>query len=139
YIPNLSGLRAAVAGGLGALVGVGGFLALTHFAGEIAGRVAGATILGFAIGCMVAIAEVAFREVWLEIRYGPKEVRTVSLGREPISLGSDQSACTVYAANAAPVAYRYWLKDNAIFCEDVPAKRTSNVVPGDSKQVGNLV
>jgi hypothetical protein len=99
----------------------------------------GAALLGFFIGLMVALVEAMFREAWLEVRYGPKELRNVSLGGEPISLGSNQNACTIYAANAPPVAFRYWIKDNAIFCEDVSAKRTANVLPGDRKQVGNIV
>src|SRR5207244_3756273 len=88
---------------------------------------------------MVALVEATFREGWLEVQYGPKEVRTVSLGSEKVSIGSDQSACTIYAANAAPIAYRYWLKDNTVLCEDVRANRTTSVAPGDRRQVGNLV
>jgi hypothetical protein len=139
YVPNLSRSRAALAGLIGGLLGSGGFLAFTYLNGDMVGRIAGGMVLGFAIGSMVALVEAVFREAWLEIRYGPKEARTVSLGREPVSLGSNQSICTVYAVNAPPVAYRYWLKENAIFCEDVAAGRTMVAVPGDRKQIGNLV
>jgi uncharacterized protein YegL len=138
FVPNLKGSRALLGGGLGGAAGAIGFLAASGL-GDWLGRMVGASLLGFFIGIMVALVEMIFREGWLEVRYGPKEVRNVSLGGEPISLGSDPGACTIYAANAAPIAYRYWLKNSAIFCEDVAAKRTVTVLPGDRKKIGNLV
>ena len=37
------------------------------------GRMAGAAILGFAIGLMVALVEVAFRRAWLEVQFSGGE------------------------------------------------------------------
>jgi hypothetical protein len=140
FVPNLKRLRALLGGAIGGAVGAIGFIAIGEFLGfgDMPARLVGAALLGFFIGVMVALVEAVFREAWLEIRYGPGEVRTVSLGRDPVSIGSNQALCTVYAANAAPIAYRYWIKDAAIFCEDVAANRTSHVVPGDRKLIGKV-
>jgi Mg-chelatase subunit ChlD len=138
-VPNLPLWRGLLGGCLGGSLGSLGFFFAAQSMGENAGRVTGAALLGGCIGLMVALVEVLFREAWLEIQYGPKEIRTIGLGAEPIVLGSNQQVCTVYAKNAPPIAYRYWLKNNAVFCEDVPGKRTSSVASGDRKQIGNLV
>jgi hypothetical protein len=137
-ISNLSALRAALAGAAGGLIGALAFAWISQDVGDLAGRVAGAAILGLAIGSMVAIAEAAFRSAWLEIGYGAKETRSVTLGVEPVTIGGDASACTVYARNAPAVAFRYKLERNQVLCEDVAKGRTSSVQPGNRQVVGNL-
>jgi hypothetical protein len=138
FIANLSGSRAAVAGAIGGAVGGLVFISLAQTTEEMTARFIGAAILGFAIGLMVAIVEAAFREAWLEISYGPKEARAVSLGLEPVSVGGDASACTVYARNAPAVAFRYRLDQGRILCEDVAKGQSSTVQPGFSQTAGNL-
>jgi hypothetical protein len=137
-IANLPGLRAAIAGAIGAVIAALAFVWITPIVSETAGRLAGAAILGLAIGLMVAIVEAAFREAWLEVRYSAKETRNVSLGAEAVSVGGDVNACTVYARNAAPVAFRYRLNQGQITCENVARGQTTNVQPGHSQTVGNL-
>lgn len=138
FIPNLHGTRAAIAGAVGGVVGALAFAAATAVLGDFAGRIGGALMLGFAIGLMVALVEAAFREAWLEISYGPNEIRTVSLGRQPVSIGGDQKLCTIYARNARPVACRYRLDQGKILCQDGATEQTVSVQPGDSKTIGNL-
>ncbi|MGB7950363.1 MAG: hypothetical protein WCH75_21965, partial [Candidatus Binatia bacterium] len=138
FIANLSGSRAALAGAIGGAVSGWVFISVSQGAEAITGRLIGAAILGFAIGLMVAIVEAAFREAWLDISYGPKETRAVSLGLEPVSIGGDAAACTVYARNAPPVALRYKLDQGRITCQDVPKGQTSAVMPGSSQVAGNL-
>ena len=70
--------------------------------------------------------EAAFREAWLEISYG-REMRTVSLGATPVSIGSDHKLSSVYARGAAPVAFRYRIAERKIECEDVVVGRTEIV------------
>jgi hypothetical protein len=137
-ISNLSALRAALAGAAGGLVGALAFAWIAQDVGDLPGRVAGATILGFAIGLMVAIVEAAFRSAWLEIGYGAKETRSVSLGAEPVTIGGDASSCTVYARNAPAVALRYKLEQDQIVCEDVVKGRSFSVEPGNRQAVGSL-
>jgi Ca-activated chloride channel family protein len=138
FVPNLNPRRALIGGSLGGAVGGIGFLWAAGALGDVAGRLAGAAILGFLIGLMVAVVEATFREAWLEINYGRKEIRTVSLGPEPVSIGSDPNACTIYTPSAPPVAVRYKLERGRVVCEDVLSGHTITVPPGAHKAVGNL-
>lgn len=136
-IPNLGrwpGLGGGTAGGV-----IGGcvFILFSFLLGQGAGRFGGITAIGFFIGLMIILAETMFREAWLEISYGPKEIRTVSLGLEPVSIGSDH-ACTVYARDVPAVAFRYKLEQGRIVCEDVASGNTASVAPGDRKAIGNI-
>ena len=72
-------------------------------------------ILGFCIGAMVALVEAAFRRAWLEVRFGARETITVTLGAEPVKIGNDAKACTVWARGAAPVALRFFVLSVGLF------------------------
>ena len=138
FVPNLRALRGLQGGAVGGMAGAVGFLLGALVLGDVVGRLAGAAILGFCIGLMIAFFEVAFRTLWLEIHYGPREVRAVTLGPEPITIGADQEACTIFARNAPPVALRYQIQNGEVVCEDVPASRTHRLIPGDRRTVGNV-
>ncbi len=96
FIPNLDGKKAALAGLGGGLLGAVAFLVMSEVKDWI-GRFGGAALLGFCIGLMVAVVEAAFRRAWLEVRYGEREMITVNLGPEPVKVGGDAKACTVWA------------------------------------------
>ncbi len=81
FVRNLSAVRTFFAGGVGGAVGAAAYVGLSGAVGGVTGRLAGAAILGFCIGLMVALAEALFREAWLDVHYGPRESRAVSLGR----------------------------------------------------------
>jgi hypothetical protein len=136
FIPNLKPTHAGGAGALGGFTGAVVFILVSPL-GDVAGRLVGAGLLGFSIGLMVAWAEQLFRRAWLEIRNGP-ELRTVNLGPEPVSLGSDARLCTVYARGTAPVAFRYWLDHGQVLCEDVAQKQRRELRPGEELHVGPL-
>jgi Ca-activated chloride channel family protein len=138
FVPNLRLGRGLAGGVVGGLAGAIGFLVVVLVLGDTGGRLLGAAIVGFCIGIMIALAEALFREAWLEIEYGPRETRTVSLGREPITIGGNPEVCTVLARGAPAMALRYTLREGRITCEDVPAARTTDVLPGDRRTVGNL-
>lgn len=137
-IPNLGRKHGLLGGMLGGGIGGGLFILFSILAGDILGRLFGVAAIGFFIGLMMMVAESLFREAWLEVSYGPNESRTVSLGREPVSIGSDQAACTVYVRNVAPTAYRFTLRENQILSEDVPTGRVERLLPGDKRAVGNV-
>jgi hypothetical protein len=137
FVPNLNGVRASLAGAVGGLLGALAFLVVSLLA-DVAGRFVGATILGGAIGLMVALVEMAFRKAWLEIIYGPHEVGTVNLGEVPVSIGSDGRACTVLARGAAPVAFRYRLSQGQVLCQDAVNGQTTPVPLGHRRKVGPL-
>ena len=139
-IQNLGLWRGLGGGAVGGVIGGALFvlLVVSLQMGGTLGRISGIAVIGFFIGLMIVLAEAIFREAWLEVRYGPKETRNVSLGKEPISVGGDVNACTVYARNAPAVAFRYKLDQGRITCEDVAKGQTSTVHPGSSQVVGNL-
>jgi hypothetical protein len=87
---------------------------------------------------MVAVIEAAFRRAWLEVSYGPRETVTVNLGAEPVKIGGDARACTVWARGAPEVALRYFLRDGQVICTDVPNRDEFPVRDGDSRSVGNV-
>jgi hypothetical protein len=137
FIPNLDGKKAALAGLGGGLLGALAFLVLS-LAREWLGRFGGAALLGFCIGLMVAVVEVAFRRAWLEVRFSEREVITVNLGPEPVKIGGDSRMCTVWARGASDVALRYWVRDGKVYCEDVPNRREAIVGNGDARAAGGV-
>ncbi len=137
FVPNLDRKKAAIAGVVGGLLGAIGFLIWSNVA-DILGRFAGAALLGFCIGLMVAIVEAAFRRVWLEVRYGEREIIAVNLGPEPVKIGGDARACTIWARGASDVALRYFVRDGRVICEDATTRRESIVGNGDTRSVGTV-
>jgi hypothetical protein len=137
FVPNLDRKKAMIAGLVGGLLGATGYLIASN-AAEWLGRFAGAALLGFCIGLMVAIVEAAFRLVWLEVRFGEREKITVNLGPEPVKVGGDARANTVWARGAADVALRYFVREGKVICEDTPARKESVVHNGDMRSVGNV-
>lgn len=138
-VPNLQFSRGLAGGAVGGAAGVIAFLILGSLVAAMPGRLAGAAIVGFCIGAMIAWFEAAFREAWLDVKYATGEVRTVSLGRQPVSFGSDSAACTVFIPNVAPVALRYTLEEGVPRCEDVVANRSESLQPEATRSLGNVV
>ncbi|HVL15731.1 MAG TPA: vWA domain-containing protein, partial [Gemmata sp.] len=138
FIPNLKWVHGLAGGAAGGAVGAVGFLAVAAVADEFVGRLAGGLLLGLCIGLMVAVVEAAFRRAWLEVRFGARETITVNLGPEPVKIGGDGRACTVWARGAAPLALRYFVRDGRVICEDAPTRTESVVGDGDSREVGNV-
>ncbi|MCE9561591.1 MAG: VWA domain-containing protein [Planctomycetes bacterium] len=137
FIPNMKVVLGLLGGALGGAAGAVGFL-LASSIDEIAGRLVGGLLLGFCIGLMVAIVEAAFRRAWLEVRYGARETITVTLGPEPVKIGGDAKACTVWARGAAPLALRFFVRNGNVICDDAVMKREAPAADGFSKEVGNV-
>ncbi len=138
FIPNMKLTLGLLGGAIGGAVGAVGFIAVSSATGDLVGRLVGGLVLGFGIGLMVAVAEAAFRKAWLEVRYGERETITVTLGPEPVKVGSDAKACTVWARGAPPIALRFFLRDGQVICSDVVQKHECAVANGFAKEVGNL-
>ena len=136
FVPNLRMSRGMLGGAVGGCLGGLGFL-LASLGGDLAGRLLGAGLLGFCIGLMVALAELAFRSAWLEVAFGPKEITTVTLGPEPVSIGS-RAGCTVWASGGPEVAFKYWIRQGALLCEDVVRQQTTEVTAGNTQTVGRV-
>jgi hypothetical protein len=141
FVPNLRAWKGLAGGAAGGLAGGLGYLLVVLVLGgavNVGARLLGAMLLGLAIGLMVAFAERLFRKAWLEVRYGERETITVNLGPEPVKVGGDARACSVFVRGAAPVALRYWVSEGRVMCEDVPAKQTSEAPPDHPRNVGTL-
>lgn len=138
FIPNLAANKSIVAGAIGGLMGALAFIAVTLVAGNMAGRFLGAAMLGAAIGLMVALVELAFRSAWLEVRQGI-ELRTVNLGPEPISLGSDASMNTIYVPYTEPRALKFWVDHARFYCEDMKTQQRREVRVGEEQQLGKVI
>lgn len=138
FVPNLKLAYGLAGGAAGGAAGAIGYLVVASVAGALLGRLAGGLVLGLFIGLMVAVVEAAFRRAWLEVRYGPREVVTVNLGAEPVKVGGDARACTVWARGAPDVALRYFLRDGQVICTDVPTRTEVPVRDGDTREAGNV-
>jgi hypothetical protein len=138
FIPNLKWVHGLAGGAIGGAVGCAGYLAVEAVVGALPGRLVGGLLLGSCIGLMVAVVEAAFRRAWLEVRYGARETITVNLGPEPIKIGGDAKACTVWARGAVPIALRFFVRDGQVICDEVAMRRESTVGEGFSKEVGNV-
>lgn len=138
FVKNLRLNLAAAGGAVGGLFGASFFMIASAIFGDVLGRLFGAFLLGFGIGMMVALVEIAFRKAWLEVRYSPREVIAVNLGPEPIKVGGDGKACTVWARGATAVAYRFWIREGKVVCEDVASGGTREVDNGSSYQAGSV-
>jgi len=134
-VPNLEPMKGTVGGALGAFVGVLAFLFMSQTIADSLGRIGGAVLLGAALGVCVGVVEVLFREAWLTVAYGPKEVITVTLGREPVKVGSHPSS-TVYVAGDADL--EYVLDQGRLTCVDKATGKSEVPMPGVWKKVGNV-
>ena len=138
FVPNLNWIKGLIGGAVGGFAGAVGFLLMTGLLGDIMGRFIGAALLGFCIGLMVALAEVAFRRFWLEVSFGPREIRTVTLGNTGVTIGGDEKTATIFVREAPAIALRYEMTDNAVICEDATTGQRTPLQPGDQKTIGKV-
>ena len=144
-VPNLKWQRGLLGGLIGGILGAMSFLIISFATrglfgsfGDGFGRIAGATVLGFCIGLMVALAELAFRQHWLEITFGAREIRTVTLGTSAVTIGGDDKRVSVFVAGTAAIALQYRVEKDTVFCEDVSSGITREVQPGSRHKLGSV-
>lgn len=148
FIPNLRLWKATIAGLVGGGIGGAALMAPTLLglaggndaagtSGEwptLAARAAGAAVLGFTLGLMVAIAETLFREAWIDVFYGP-EFRRFTLGREPLSLGSGKD-CTVYVRDAGQQPVRFSFENGRVLRTPPGGSQGVPVTAGHEERLG---
>jgi hypothetical protein len=114
------------------------FIGISAAGNQTFGRLIGVSAIGFAIGLMIMLADAMFRKAWLEVRYGPREVRTLTLGTEPVRIGSDASNSDVYVPNVPVIACEYRFENGQVFCDDRINHRNGPVAFGVVTNIGNV-
>ncbi|MEG4960805.1 MULTISPECIES: hypothetical protein [unclassified Microcoleus] len=136
-IPNLGALRGTGGGGVGGVLGGCLFILFAYNLSGTAGRLAGCAAIGFWIGIMLVVAETLFNKAWLVISYDTGANRTLTLGSEPVTFGSDENLSIICIPNVSPLAMRFQLEAGQIVCENVDSGAVSYLRSGDQKKIGN--
>ena len=136
-IPNLGMLRGAGGGGVGGVLGGCLFILFAYTLSGTAGRLAGCAAIGFWIGIMLVVAETLFNKAWLVISYDTGVNRTLTVGAEPVTFGSDENLSIICIPNVAPLAMRFQLEAGQIVCENFETGAVSYLRSGDQKSIGN--
>ncbi len=137
-IPNLTALRGLAGGFAGGIVGGIVFIGIAFTASATFGRLFGIAIIGFAIGLMIMLADALFRKAWIEVRYGPREARTLTLGSEPLRVGSDAAQCAIYVKNVPAMACAYRFEQGRVICDDKINNRNGPVPFGVAMMIGGI-
>lgn len=137
FLPNLGALRGLGGGGVGGVLGGCLFILFAYNLSGTAGRLAGCAAIGFWIGIMLVVAETLFNKAWLVISYDTGANRTLTLGSEPITFGSDENLSIICIPNVSPLAMRFQLEAGQIVCENVDSGAVSYLRSGDQKKIGN--
>jgi Ca-activated chloride channel family protein len=138
FVPNLRWYRGLLGGAVGGVLGALAFIACSNHLGALLGRWLGAAILGFCIGLMVALAELVFRRYWLEITFGAREVRTVTLGAAPVTVGGDERLATVFVQGAPALALSFHVVNGCVLCQEVGTGPAVEMAPGETRKVAGV-
>jgi hypothetical protein len=136
-LPSLDRMRGLLGGALGGVLGGIIFILLSYTLSDTFGRLFGCAAIGFCIGLMLIVVDTLFSKAWLVIDYDDGSTRTLNIGKEPITVGSDEALSIVSVRNAPPVALRFTLEQGQIIGEDIAAGTKTNLRPGYTKRVGN--
>ena len=140
FIPNLKLGFSAVGGILGGLLGSIIFLiaAMTPL-GDILGRLVGGTTLGAGIGVMIALVEQISRSAYIKVYWGPKQQSQVTLGPQPVLIGSSaQAHITIPSKSVIGIAGAVVFKDGKIQLEDRELKSTRSLNIGDKLEYAHV-
>ena len=137
FIPNLGTLRGTGGGAAGGVLGGCLFILFAYNLSGTAGRSVGCAAIGFAIGMMLVVAETLFNKAWLVISYDNGTNRTLSIGSEPVTFGSDENLAIICIPNVSPLAMRFQLEAGQIACENFDNGAVSYLRSGDQKRIGN--
>jgi len=86
---------------------------------------------------MLVVAETLFNKAWLVISYDTGVNRTLTIGAEPVTFGSDDNLSIICIPNVSPLAMRFQLEAGQIVCENFDSGSVSYLRSGDQKRIGN--
>ncbi len=135
-IPNLGLRRGVAAGTLGGFLGGLAFIFAGLFLSAALGRMIGIGLLGAALGLAIVVIEALFREAYLEVIWGPKEVTYVTLGTIPVFIGGGDDHVRVMGLpqNAASVV----LNQGKIHYADNAGGKRIELKDGSKLQIGSI-
>jgi len=136
FLPGLSKPRGVIGGAVGGVFGALLYVVFSTIFGSMLGRWLGALALGFCLGLFLALIENVFRRWWLEVRFSSGEVRTITLGPQLVSIGSDPGRATVVLPDGPPIAFRFYLDRDKVYCED--HEGSFEIVAGEKQRVGDV-
>src|SRR5207248_1660535 len=137
-IPNLTAFRGFAGGFAGGIVGGIVFIGISMGGSQTFGRLLGIAIIGFAIGLMIMLADALLRKAWIEVRYGPHETRTLTLGSEALRIGSDAAQCAIYVKDVPAIACSYRFEQGRVICDDKINRRNGPVPFGVPMVIGRV-
>ena len=126
---------------IGGLLGAVAFLIAIQARGEVGGRLLGALILGGAIGLMVALVEKLAREAALVVHWDQHERTVISLGAEPVILGSSPEAHLYLPKEKGfpPVTAIVTFRGGKVEMENKLTKSTHTLHGGNKLEIGTLM
>jgi len=141
FIPNLPKSKGSLAGLAGGFLGALAFLYAMKHLGEMGGRMLGAAILGFSIGCMVALVERFAREAALVVHWHENERTIINLGPTPVVLGSSPEAHLYLPADKGypPEAAVVTFIDGVVQLENLMTETRHTLHNGNKLEIGSLI
>ena len=148
-IPNLELKRGALGGLVGGIIGGIGFIIVIIFM-EIIGlpnqlvsgifaRFIGMGLTGAALGLAVVLVEQITRSAYIKVYWGPKQQSQVTLGPQPVLIGSSaQAHITIPSKSIADIAGAIVLLDKKIELEDRVSKSTRLLNIGDRLEYAHV-
>lgn len=136
YIPNLDSIKSLMGGAVAGALAAVGFLLASLIVENFAGRLLGAAILGFILGILIALVELACREAWLEVHQGP-EIFKVNLGAQAVAIGSGRQ-CAIYVPGERTTVCSFNLVDGKVDRYDAASEEKLQVGNNHEEKIGRL-
>ena len=137
HVPNLERKYGMIGGFIGGTIGCILFIFFAALFAQTLGRFFGVVSIGFFIGLMIAIVEAVFRKKWVEVTIAGVK-HTITLGDQPVTIGSDANAATVQVPGLAGIAGAFSLQSDQIFYQDFVTGITRPVRVGEEEILGNV-
>ena len=136
FIPNTS-YRYFILTGIFAGIATTGTYFLAQDIGPLSNRLLMAATLGGSVGLAVIVSERLSRRKWLEIDDGSKRKILITLGRIPLTFGSN-SACSIRIPSVVNVKYRFFMELDLVYCVDLEKTTIHQLPPNCSTTLENM-
>jgi|GEM_PF-5024180 len=136
FIPNTS-YRYFILTGICAGIATTGTYFWAQDIGPLSNRLLMAATLGGGVGLAVVVSERLSRRKWLEIDDGTKQKVLITLGRIPLTFGSN-SACSIRIPGVANVKYRFFMELDLVYCVDLEKTTIHQLPPNCSTTLKNM-